>query len=539
MSDVSDQSRRLRLITLVLAAACGLTVANLYYAQPLLDLIADDFGVSRGAAALVVTMTQIGYVLGLLFVLPLGDLLENRVLVVRTLIGTCAALVLTGVAPDFGVFLAASVLVGLSSVVAQILVPLAAHLAPAGQEGRYVGRVMSGLLLGILLARAASSVMAQAAGWRTIFFVSAGLMLVLAVVIWRVLPIHRPPVDHSYRELLASVGSLARHEPVLRRLALCHATAFGAFSAFWTAVAYELISRHGFSQAQIGLFALVGAAGAAAAPVGGWLADHGYGRRGRAVVLVLAAASMALAGFGAGSVAVLAVAAVLLDLAVQSHQVMAQQVLYQLHPTARARSTTVYMSTVFTTAAVCSALSGALYDAYGWTAVTILAGALPLAGLVLWATGRTTAPDRPSRGQYSDSVAATNAEPDWLICQVRTSLPSFATSFSRKTTPGSPAQPCPQTIAGTPSRSIVNLASPMNCASSNGAAPLTSSTAYGRPDETASADEKVMKGPHRWLRRIVLLHKSVPADEVLTISRCGIVEGMRLRCRRSAAARAA
>jgi predicted MFS family arabinose efflux permease len=376
-----------------MAAACGLTVANLYYAQPLLDLIADDFAVSRGTAALVVTMTQIGYVLGLLFVLPLGDLLENRVLVVRTLAGTAAALVLAGTAPDFGVFLAASVLVGLSSVVAQILVPLAAHLAPTGQEGRFVGRVMSGLLLGILLARAASSVLAQAAGWRTIFFVSAGLMVVLAVVIWRVLPIHRPPVDRPYRELLTSVLHLARHEPVLRRLALCQASAFGAFSVFWTAVAFELISRHGFSQAQIGLFALVGAAGAAAAPMGGWIADHGHGWHGRAAALTLAAASMALAGFGAGSVAVLAIAAVLLDLAVQSHQVMAQHVLYQLQPSARARSTTVYMSTVFTVAAVCSALSGALYDTFGWTAVTIFAAALPLAGLLVWATGATKVPE--------------------------------------------------------------------------------------------------------------------------------------------------
>lgn len=348
-------------------------------------------------------------------------------LVVRTLVGTAAALVLTGAAPDFGVFLAASVLVGLSSVVAQILVPLAAHLAPAGQEGRFVGRVMSGLLLGILLARTASSVLAQAAGWRTIFFVSAGLMLALAVVIWRVLPIHRPPVDHSYGELLTSVVRLARHEPVLRRLALCQAGAFGAFSVFWTAVAFELISRHGFSQVQIGLFALVGAA----APIGGWIADHGHGWHGRA--------------------AVLAIAAVLLDLAVQGHQVMAQHVLYQLQPAARARSTTVYMSH---------------HRAAG-----------------------------PEAAQNRGSVAAVNAEPDWLICQVRTSLPSCATSFSRNTTPGSPAQPCPHTIAGTPSRSMVNAASPTNWARSSGAAPLTSSTGYGRPDATGSADEKVMNHP--------------------------------------------
>jgi predicted MFS family arabinose efflux permease len=408
VSDVSGRPQHLRVITVVLAVACGLTVANLYYAQPLLDLIAGAFHVARGTAALVVTMTQIGYVLGLLFVLPVGDLLENRVLVIRTLVGTAAALILAGAAPDFGVFLAASVLVGLTSVVAQILVPLAAHLAPAGQEGRFVGRVMSGLLLGILLARTAASLLAQAAGWRMIFFVSAALMLGLAVVIYRVLPIHRPQADHTYRELLASVAQLVRHEPVLRRLALCHATAFGAFSAFWTAIAYQLIAQHGFSQAQIGLFALVGAAGAAAAPVGGWVADHGYGWRARAVALALAAVSMAAAGFGAGSVVVLALAAVFLDLAVQSHQVMSQQVMYQLHPAARARSNTVYMSTVFTVAAVCSAVAGALYDGIGWSGVMVFATALPLGGLLIWATGRTTVPVDQNR----DIDAAMNSAPD-------------------------------------------------------------------------------------------------------------------------------
>ena len=266
--------------------------------------------------------------------LPLGDLFENRVLVVRTLVGTCAALVLAGVAPDFGVFLAARCWSGLTSVVAQILVPLAAHLAPAGQEGRFVGRVMSGLLLGILLARAASSVMRRLPGWRAIFFVSAGLMVVLAVVL--LADAAEPPPDHDRRLRRAArprSGSLVRHEPVLRRLALCQATMFGAFSAFWTAIAYELIGGHGFGQAQIAVCSRWSARrGAAAAPVGGWLADHGYGRRGRAAVLVLAAGVDGVGRPGARSVVVLALAAVLLDLAVQCHQVMSQQVIYAAAP---------------------------------------------------------------------------------------------------------------------------------------------------------------------------------------------------------------
>jgi predicted MFS family arabinose efflux permease len=394
---VSDTTTKgTRIVVLVLAVACGLTVANLYYAQPLLDLIARSFGVGQGTATIVVTVTQVGYALGLLFVLPIGDLLENRVLVTRTLVLTALALVAAGAAPTFGVFVAASVLVGVTSVVAQILVPLAAHLAPAGEEGRFVGRVMSGLLLGILLARTVSSLVADVAGWRTIFFASAGAMVILGLVLLRMLPTRVPDHRQGYGTLLASVGELAQHEPVLRRLALCQATMFGAFSAFWTAIAYELIGEHGFGQAAVGLFALVGAAGAAAAPLGGWLADHGYGAPARAGALVLAAASMALAGWGQHSVVLLAIAGVLLDLAVQCHQVMSQQVIYVLRPTARARINTVYMSTVFAGGAVSSAAAGALHDAYGWTGVTVFAAVLPIVGLLLWLTGPTTPAPAPT-----------------------------------------------------------------------------------------------------------------------------------------------
>jgi predicted MFS family arabinose efflux permease len=392
VSDATTKS--LRLVTLVLAVACGLTVANLYYAQPLLDLIARSFHVGQGTATIVVTMTQIGYALGLLFLLPVGDLLENRVLVTRTLVATALALAAAGAAPNFGLFLALSVLVGVTSVVAQILIPLAAHLAPAGEEGRFVGRVMSGLLLGILLARTVASLVADFAGWRTIFFISAGLMAALGVVLHRMLPARKPTHRAGYRSLLASVVVLARAEPVLRRLALCQAAMFGAFSAFWTAIAYELIGQHGFSQGQIGIFALVGAAGAAAAPLGGWLADRGHGRVARAGALALGAASMLLAGLGDRSVVLLALAGVLLDLAVQCHQVMSQQVIYALRPEARARINTVYMSTVFIGGAISSAAAGILHDAYGWTGVTIYAAVLPMLGLVLWATGRTTAVTR-------------------------------------------------------------------------------------------------------------------------------------------------
>jgi predicted MFS family arabinose efflux permease len=375
----------LNLVTMVLAVACGLTVANLYYAQPLLDLIAGSFHVGQGTATLVVTLTQVGYALGLLFVLPLGDLVENRTLVTRVLLGTAVALVLAAVSPDFGLFLAVSVLVGLTSVVAQILVPLAAHLAPPEQSGRLVGRVMSGLLLGILLARTAASLLAGWLGWRSIYLVSAVLMVVLVVLLHRVLPSRRPDHTEGYRSLLASVGELVRTEPILRARALCQGTMFGAFTAFWTAIAYELIDEHGLSQTGIAVFALIGAGGAAAAPIGGWLGDRGHGRAGSGVMLLLAAAAVALAGVGHSSVVLLALGGVLLDLAVQCHQVMGQHEIYALRPDARARINTVYMTTVFVSGAVSSAVAGVLHDAYGWTGVCWFGAALPLLGFVVWA----------------------------------------------------------------------------------------------------------------------------------------------------------
>ena len=379
-------SRSLRVVTLTLSLACGLTVANLYYAQPLLDLIANSFHVSQGTAAIVVTATQLGYAVGLALLLPLGDLLENRKVASRTLLGTAVALVIAAFAPSFGVFLAMSVLIGMTSVVAQILVPLAAQLAPPEQRGQFVGKVMSGLLLGILLARTVASLIAAAWGWRSIFLISAVLMVATSIALSRVLPRHKPQHTSTYWELLRSVGHIAKTEPMLRNRAMAQACMFGAFTTFWTVIAYELIAAHGLSQVQIGIFALVGAAGAAAAPIAGKVGDLGHGHHARAVVILIAIFSMILAGVGASSVWVLATAGVLLDLAVQGHQVLTQREIYGLNPEARARINTVYMCTVFVFGALCSAVSGWLFVNHGWDAVTWFAAGLAAAAALVWTT---------------------------------------------------------------------------------------------------------------------------------------------------------
>jgi predicted MFS family arabinose efflux permease len=375
----------------VLAFACGASVANLYYAQPLLDLIGRSFGVGQGAATAVVSLTQIGYAVGLALLLPLGDLLENRKLASRALLVTALALAAAAVAPGLGVFLAASLLIGVTSVVAQILVPLAAHLAPERSRGKFVGQVMSGLLLGIMLARSAASFAAAAWGWRSIYAISAVLMLITSLTLLRVLPRRRPEHRASYRALLGSTIGLARTEPLLVRRALSQALLFGAFTAYWTAVAFVLIEKHQLSQTGIAVFALVGAGGALAAPVAGRLGDAGHGRIGRIVAITLVLAAMVLAGLGAGHLLLLALAGVVLDLAVQGHQVLSQRDIYSLRPDARARINSVYMTSVFVGGAIASAVTGVVHSAWGWTGVTVLGGVLACTAAVIWPL------DRPSR----------------------------------------------------------------------------------------------------------------------------------------------
>jgi predicted MFS family arabinose efflux permease len=375
---------RLRRVILVLAVACGMAVANIYYSQPLLGLISSAFGVSRGRTELVVTLTQLGYAVGLFLLVPLGDLLENRALASRTLLVTAAALLATGLSPDFGVFLAMSVLVGMTSMVAQILIPYAAHLAPPHERGKVVGTVMAGLLLGILLARTVSSLVAAAWGWRTIYLASAVLMIVLSVLLTRMLPKRPPAHTSSYPRLMLSTLRLVREEPVLRRRAVCQALMFGAFSCFWTSVAFELIQRHHLGQAWIGIFALVGAAGAAAAPLAGRLGDRGHGHAGSGIALALAMAAMILAGLGAGNLVLLALAGILLDLAVQSHQVFSQREIYELRADAPARINTIYMTAVFLGGAAATAISGTIYSRDGWTGVTLLGAGLAFVALGVW-----------------------------------------------------------------------------------------------------------------------------------------------------------
>jgi predicted MFS family arabinose efflux permease len=367
-----------------MAAACGLAVANLYYAQPILHLLARSFGVGVGGVTLVVTVTQVGYAIGLFVMLPLGDLFEARRLTPLMLLVTALGLAAAALATSVAWFMVASLVVGVTCVVAQILVPFAAHLAPEESRGRVVGRVMSGLLLGILLARTVSSLAAAALGWRAIFWISSAMMVLLAGALWVLLPGREPDHKSGYVSLMTSVVGIARDLPRLRVRAICQALVFVAFSGYWTSIAYELIGQHGYTQADVGLFALVGATGAAVAPFAGRLADHGHGRWFGGLALATGLVAMASAGFGDGSIVLLGLGGVLLDVCVTGHQIVSQREIYGLRPDARARITTVFMGTVFVFGALGSALAGVLYRSNGWGAVIAMCAVSIGLSFLIW-----------------------------------------------------------------------------------------------------------------------------------------------------------
>jgi predicted MFS family arabinose efflux permease len=360
-----------------MALACGLSVANLYYAQPLAGPISRALGMGAASAGLVVTLTQVGYGLGLVLLVPLGDLLENRRLIALTAVGGALALVLAAAAPSAPVFLLAALLVGFGSTAAQMLVPVAAHMAPGEARGRVVGEVMSGLLAGILLARPVASVIADRLGWRPVFALSAVLMLALACAVLRVLPKRRPRADHSYRSLLASLGELLLATPVLRRRAFYQGCMFAAFSVFWTDAPLLLAGRpYGLSQTWIALFALAGASGALIAPVAGRLADRGLTRPASGAAFAAAALCfvLGLAGRGGGvlGLAALVAAGLLLDLGVQTSQVLGQREIYSLAAEARSRLNGLYVALFFIGGALGSGLGGAVYAWAGWMGASLL-----------------------------------------------------------------------------------------------------------------------------------------------------------------------
>jgi predicted MFS family arabinose efflux permease len=380
-------------LPLLFAIACGLIVANLYYAQPLVGPIAAELGMSPSLAGLLVTLTQVGYGLGLLFIVPLGDILENRRLVL-TLITACAlALASAALVRSAPVFLIAAAAIGFTSVTVQILVPWSAHLASEANRGRVVGNVMSGLLLGIMLARPVSSFIASIWGWHAIYFLSAALMAALTGLLLFILPMRRPEATLRYGQLVASLRHLALTQPVLRRRALYQACLFGAFSLFWTTVPLFLASpAFGLGQRGIALFALAGVAGAVAAPIAGRLADRGRSRRVTAAAMLMVAAgfliSLCAQDGSALSLGLLTMAAIVLDFGVTANLVTSQRAIFSLGAEYRNRLNGLFMATFFLGGAASSAIGAWTYARGGWPLACWTGLALPALALAYLATER-------------------------------------------------------------------------------------------------------------------------------------------------------
>lgn len=370
-------------IILLMSATTGLVVASNYYAQPLLHTLSQQFTLTETEAGSIVMTAQLSYALGLMLLVPLGDMLERRALIVLMTLLSAAGLLISGFADSFSMLLVGTAITAVLSVVAQVLVPFAATLASPQQRGKAVGTIMSGLLLGILLARTVSGGLAEIGSWRTVYWVAAGLMTLTAGLLWRVLPRHKASAGLHYFGLLTSIFHLYVREPQLRARSLLGALTFASFSMFWTPLTFLLAGPpYFYADSTIGLFGLAGAAGALAAQRFGRLSDRGHGNLATRLGLALMAASWILLSLGETSLAALLIGVVTLDMMIQGVHITNQTTIYRLDPAARSRLTAGYMTSYFIGGAAGSLVSSALYAAGGWYAVVAGGLIVSLAGLL-------------------------------------------------------------------------------------------------------------------------------------------------------------
>ncbi|KVP76290.1 MFS transporter [Burkholderia ubonensis] len=377
-----------RSLLLLLATIAGVSVANIYYNQPLLDSFRAAFPDHASWIGAIPTATQLGYAAGMFLLAPLGDLFDRRLLILLQIAGLSVALVAAAAAPSLTVLAAASLAIGVLATIAQQAVPFAAEIAPPAARGQAVGTVMSGLLIGILLARTAAGFVAEYFGWRAVFGASVAALVALAAVIVLRLPKSSPTSTLPYGKLLGSMWHLAAELRGLREASLTGAAIFAAFSAFWPVLTLLLAGApfHLGPQAA-GLFGIVGAAGALAAPYAGRVADKRGPRAIISLAIALVALSFVIFALSGASIAGLVIGVIVLDVGVQAAQISNQSRIYALKPDARSRVNTVYMVCYFIGGALGSSAGVAAWRAFGWTgmcaaglAFAALAGASHLRG---------------------------------------------------------------------------------------------------------------------------------------------------------------
>jgi len=352
---------------LLMAFCTGLIVANIYYCQPLVILVAKDFNLTESYAGRITYLTQIGYALGLFLLVPLGDMFERKrqILVITAL--AILALVVAAVSKTFFLLQIASVLIGACSIVPQLILPLAANLSSDENRGANIGMIMSGLLVGILASRAVSGSIGFWLGWRAMYYIAAGICALLIALMAKRFPQSYPGFKGTYRELMTSMFSYIKTQPVLRETSIINFLAFAIISAFWTTMVLFLANPpFSFQTLQIGLFGIAGAAGALAAPLVGKLSDGNNPRKNLMIGFVLQIVSIVLFYFTGSHQYLFVIGIVLIDIGQQAIHVTNQTRIYTLIPEARNRLNTIFMSVSFIGASCGSALGLWLWDAGGW-----------------------------------------------------------------------------------------------------------------------------------------------------------------------------
>ncbi|NRS89965.1 putative MFS family arabinose efflux permease [Flavobacterium sp. 7E] len=355
-----------------MAAATGLIVANLYYCQPLIVLIADEFNIPHADAGTITYLTQAGYAIGLFFMVPLGDKLERKTQILYTTFASVIALIIAATAQSYLILEIASLLIGITSIVPQLILPLAASLSAPEERGKVVGTIMSGLLVGILLSRTLSGFIGEVLGWRAMFWIASGLCLLLFFIIKKQFPYNKPVFNGSYGQLIGSLFTLIKEQPLLREATLINVFSFAQFGAFWTTMVLLLSAEpFHFNSATIGLFGIVGASGALAAPLVGKLGDKGSSRVAVGYGCLLIALSFIVFYFSGASVVGIVIGIVLIDIGLQGVHISNQTRVYSILPEARNRMNTVFMSFSFLGTAAGSAFGLFLWQFGGWHAVAL------------------------------------------------------------------------------------------------------------------------------------------------------------------------
>lgn len=372
-------------LVFLMAFAIGVAVASNYYAQPLLHSITDDLHIAIKHAGFIIMAAQFSYAVGLLFITPLGDKIERKRLILTLMILSTCGLIISATSQNLWLLMLGTAITGLFSTVAQVLIPFAATLSRPEHRGKIVGTLMSGMLLGILLGRAFAGFVSSMTDWHYVYWIAASVMIIVTLLLWLSLPTYNNTISINYFQLLLSIGSLYKQEPVLRIRSLLAVISFALFSLLWTPLAFLLSNKpYYYSDFIIGLFGLAGAAGALGSPIVGKLSDKGKGFLATTIGLILLLTSWIPLSLAEYSLIALILGVILLDFAVQVTHVSNMNAIYQIRPEARSRMNTGYMVSYFIGGMLGSIASTYLYSNYGWIAIIITGTVLGLLGLLCW-----------------------------------------------------------------------------------------------------------------------------------------------------------